>query len=157
MATVRDGIYLEDNPPVRSQFRTGRRDPVKSVIVVHTAESGTERAGPDSKAEGVASFIQRRSDAGSYHLIGDSDSIIQMIRFDNEAFHDRTGSNRWSIGISLAMNAADWPGLTSGRRTELVRTAGQMAAIAAAWPALLTAKASNVLSISDTISGSVMA
>ncbi len=133
MATVRDGIYLEDNPPVRSQFRTGRRDPVKSVIVVHTAESGTDRAGPDSKAEGVASFIQRRSDAGSYHLIGDSDSIIQMIRFDNEAFHDRTGSNRWSIGISLAMNAADWPGLTSGRRTELVRTAGQMAAIAAAW------------------------
>lgn len=133
MATVRDGIYLEDNPPARSQFRVGRRDPVKSVIVVHTAESGTDRAGADTKAEGVASFIQRRADAGSYHLIGDSDSIIQLIRFDNEAFHDRTGSNRWSIGISLAMNAADWSGLTASRRDELVTTAGQMAAIAARW------------------------
>ena len=39
MATVRDGIYLEDNPPARSQFRVGRRDPVKSVIVVHTADA----------------------------------------------------------------------------------------------------------------------
>lgn len=133
MATVRDGIYLEDNPPVRSQFRTGRRDPVKSVIVVHTAESGTDLSGPDAKAEGVASFIRRRSTAGSYHLVGDSDSIIQLIRFDNEAFHDRTGSNRWAIGISLAMNAADWPSLPAARRDELIKTAGQMAAIAATW------------------------
>ncbi|MEL6983709.1 MAG: N-acetylmuramoyl-L-alanine amidase, partial [Actinomycetota bacterium] len=115
MAIVRDGIYLEDNPPARSQFRVGRRDPVKSVIVVHTAESGTDLSGPDAKAEGVASFIRGRSDAGSYHLIGDSDSIIQLIRFDNEAFHDRTGSNRWAIGISLAMNAADWSGLPAAR------------------------------------------
>jgi len=133
MATVRQGIYLEDNPPVRDQFRVGRRDPVKSVIVVHTAESGTDTSGPDPKAEAVASFIQRRSDAGSYHLIGDADSIIQLVRFENEAYHDRTGSNRWAIGISLAMNAADWPNLSSARRAELVATAGQMAAIAARW------------------------
>ena len=133
MATVRDGIHLDAHPPARSQFRVARRDPVKSVIVVHTAESGTDRSGPDPKAEGVASFIRGRSTAGSYHLIGDRDSIIQLIRFDNEAFHDRTGSNRWSIGISLAMDAADWPGLPSGPRAELVKTAGQMAAIAARW------------------------
>jgi hypothetical protein len=133
MATVRDGISLEDNPPVRGQFRVGRRDPVKPVIVVHTAESGTDRSGPDPKAEGVASFIRNRTDPGSYHLIGDADSIIQLIRFDNEAYHDRTGSNRWSIGISLAMNAADWPSLSGTRREELVATAGQMAAIAATW------------------------
>jgi peptidoglycan hydrolase-like protein with peptidoglycan-binding domain len=133
MATVRDGIFLEQNRPRRSQFRAGRRDPVKSVIVVHTAESGTDRSGPDPKAENVASFIQNRSDPGSYHLIGDADSIIQMIRFENEAFHDRTGSNRWAIGLSLAMNAADWSGLTASRRRELTETAAQMAAIAARW------------------------
>lgn len=132
-AAVRDGIYLEGNAPARSQFRVGRRDPVKPVIVVHTAESGTDRSGPDPKAEAVASFIQRRSDPGSYHLIGDADSIIQLIRFDNEAFHDHTGSNRWSIGISLAMNAADWGTIPAARRDELIGTAGQMAAIAARW------------------------
>lgn len=133
MATVRDGIYLEDNPPARGQFRVGRRDPVKAVIVVHTAESGTDTSGPDPKAEGVAAFIQRRPGPGSYHLVGDADSIIQLIRFENEAYHDRTGSNRWSIGISLAMDAADWPSLPVARRAELVSTAGQMAAIAATW------------------------
>ncbi len=133
MAIVRPGIYLEDNPPARSQFRVGRRDPVKPVIVVHTAESGTDPSGPDPKAENVARFIQRRADAGSYHLVGDSDSIIQLVNFENEAFQDRTGSNRWAIGISLAMNAGDWPGLGTERRDELVATAAQMAAIAARW------------------------
>lgn len=133
MATVRPGIYLEDYRPVRSQFRVGRRDPVRSVIVVHTAESGTDLDGPDPKAEGVANFIRNRSDAGSYHLLGDTDSIIQLVRFENEAYHDRTGSNRWAIGISLAMNAGDWPRLTPQRRTDLVATAAQMAGIAADW------------------------
>ncbi len=133
MATVRQGIYLEDNPPTRSQFRVGRRAPVKPVIVVHTAESGTDRFGADPKAENVAAFIQRRSNAGSYHLLGDADSIIQLVRFENEAFQDGTGSNRWAIGISLAMNAGDWPSLAPARRNQFVATAGQMAAIAARW------------------------
>ncbi len=133
MATVRDGIYLEDNPPRRSQFRRGRRSPVKPVIVVHTAESGTDRSGPDPKAENVSNFIQNRTTAGSYHLVGDADSIIQLVRFENEAFQDGTGSNRWAIGISLAMNAGDWPGLTSSRRDELTDTCAQMAVIAARW------------------------
>ncbi len=133
MATVRDGIYLEQNPPARSQFRVGRRDPVKSVIVVHTAEGGTDRSGSDNQAENVANFIRNRNTAGSYHLLGDADTIIQLVRFDNEAFQDGTGSNRWAIGISLAMNAADWPTLTTGRRTEFTTTAAQMAVIAARW------------------------
>jgi len=133
MAVVRDGIYLEQFPPARSQFRTGRRSPVKSVIVVHTAESGTDRVGADPKAENVASFIRGRSDAGSYHLLGDADSIIQLVRFENEAFQDGTGSNRWAIGISLAMNAADWNVVSSSRKQELTETAAQMAAIAAQW------------------------
>ncbi len=133
MATVRPGIYLEDNPPRRSQFRRGRRSPVKPVIVVHTAESGTDQSGADPRAENVASFIRNRTTAGSYHLLGDADSIVQLIRFENEAFQDRTGSNQWAIGISLAMNAADWPDLPSTRRDEFAETAAQMAATAAVW------------------------
>lgn len=162
MAIVRSGIYLEDNRPARSQFRTGRRDPVKSVIVVHTAESGTDASGPDTKAEGVANFIRTRSTAGSYHMIGDADSILQLIRFENEAFHDGTGSNRWSIGISLAMNAADWSSISASRRRELTETAAQMAVIAARWlndrglalpaPRLLTKVQSDVSTASGFIS-----
>jgi peptidoglycan hydrolase-like protein with peptidoglycan-binding domain len=106
---------------------------VKPVIVVHTAESGTDRVGSDPKAERTANFIRNRTTAGSYHLLGDADSIIQLVRFDNEAFHDRTGSNRWAIGISLAMNAGDWGSISIGRRNQLIDTAAQMAAIAANW------------------------
>lgn len=133
MAIVRSGIYLEDNPPARSQFRVGRRSSVRSVIVVHTAESGTDTQGADPKAENVANFIRGRSTAGSYHLVGDADSIVQLVDFNNEAFQDGTGSNAWAIGISLAMNAGDWPRLSAARSTELVTTAAQMAAMAATW------------------------
>jgi len=133
MAIVRPGIYLEDNPPRRDQFRSGRREPVRSVIVVHTAESGTDRFGADPRAENVARFIRDRADAGSYHLIGDADSIVQLVRFENEAFQDGSGSNPWAIGISLAMNAADWGGLSTSRRAQFTDTAAQMASIAARW------------------------
>lgn len=131
MATVRDGIYLEDNPPARSQFREGRRDPLRAVIEVHTAESGLDLQGEDDKAENVADFIRRRAEAGSYHLVGDRDSIIQLVDFRNEAFHDRTGSNRWAVGISLAMDADAWPDLGPKARAEYLDTAAQMAEIAA--------------------------
>lgn len=134
-ATVREGIYLEQNPPARSQYRTGRREPIRAVIVVHTAESGTDQDGDDPKAENVANFIRTRSDAGSYHLLGDTDSILHLVHFDNESYSDGTGSNEWAIHISLAMNAADWqPGaLTVERRSQLLDTAAQMAVIAGDW------------------------
>ncbi len=132
---VRPGFYLEDHPPkrARGQFRVGRRAKVKPVIVVHTAESGTDLEGPDLKAENVARFIRTRSNAGSYHLIGDADSIIQLVDFGNEAYGDGTGSNPWAIHISLAMNAADWPTLTPARRDEFIDSAARMAMIAGDW------------------------
>ena len=133
MATVRPGIYLEDNHPARSQFRVGRREPVRGVIIVHTAESGTDTDGDDPKAENVANFIRGRDDAGSYHLLGDRDSIVQLVRFANEAYHCKGGANKSTIGISLAMNAEDWPTLPVDARNELLDTAGQMAVIAIRW------------------------
>ena len=162
---VGDKPYLVRHRPARSQFRTGRRTdqgPIRPLIVAHTGESGTDTAGEDPKAENVARFIRRRSTAGSYHLVGDADSIIQLVRFADEAFHDGTGSNRWSIGISLAMNAADWPKLTPKRRGDFINTAAHMAAMAAAWlvgqgyappdPVLLTKAESNQRGASGFIS-----
>jgi len=132
--TVRPGIYLEDAPPHRTQYRVGRRQPgIRSVVTVHTAESGLDLRGGDEKAENVAEFIRRRDTAGSYCLLGDRDSIIQLVRFENEAFHDGTGSNRWSVGISLAMNADAWPTLSVAHRAEYVESAATMAVMAARW------------------------
>lgn len=133
MATVRPGIYLEDNPPARSQFRVGRREPVRGVIIVHTAESGTDTDGADPKAENVANFIRGRDDAGSYHLLGDRDSIVQLVRFANEAFHCQGGANKSTFGISLAMNSADWLTLPMAARSELLDTAAQMATMVIRW------------------------
>lgn len=129
---VTPGIYLESNPPTMQQFRP-RRASVRPVIVVHTAETGGTAGPPDGRAEGTANFIRTRSEFGSYHLVGDTDSIIQLVRFENTAYHDGTGSNDWSVGISLAMRADDWPGLDSVTRTRLVNTAAQMAGMAAEW------------------------
>ena len=130
---VTPGIYLESNPPQTTQFRARRASP-RPVIVVHTAESGPFPAGSsDQRAENTAGFIRGRSDPGSYHLLGDTNSIIQLIAFDNAAFHDATGSNEWSIGISLAMNANEWPTLEASVRDKLVGVAAQMAEMAAEW------------------------
>jgi hypothetical protein len=126
--------YLEDHPPARTQFHRWRRAEPTGCIVVHTAESILDLAGDDSGAESVARFISRRTDAaGSYHLIGDRDSIIHLIPFGWEAFGDGTGSNPYAIHISLAMRAADWPHLSAAHRVQLVGTAVAMADMAAAW------------------------
>ncbi len=132
--TVRPGVYLLDNPPAQRQFRETRRAPQKPVVVVHTAESGTDFEGVDNKAENVAAFMQRRTTYGSYHMLGDSDSIIQAIPFGYEAYHDASKmaggerSNSCTIGVSLAMNSADWssPKLTGWRRGRLIEVAAQM-------------------------------
>ena len=106
------GYYLLDNAPARAQYRRHRRADPTGCIVVHTAENMLDLIGPDAGAENVARFITNRTDAaGSYHGIGDRDSTVWLVPFDAEAFHDRH-SNRWSIGLSLAMRAADWPGLS---------------------------------------------
>ncbi len=103
------GIFLEDNPPARTQFRRTRRAAVTGAIVVHTAENTTDTTLPDSGAEAVARFISRRTDAaGSYHTVVDSDSIVDVGRYEWEMFHEGTGGNRWSLGLSFACQASQW-------------------------------------------------
>lgn len=109
-------IYFDDNHPARSQYRTRRAVPpwaqrrTVTAIVVHTAENDLDDLGPDSGAENVARFIANRTDAaGSYHSIVDSDSTVRLGRYDWEMFHEGTGGNGWSLGLSFACNADSWP------------------------------------------------
>jgi hypothetical protein len=128
------GYYLLDHPPARSQYRSSRRARPTGCICVHTAENILDLVGADSGAESVANFISVRTDAaGSYHILGDRDSIVEMMPLSYEAFGDATGSNPWGIHISLAMRAADWPGLSTTHRDQLLATMVQMAVIAATW------------------------
>jgi hypothetical protein len=101
--------WLDDHPPARSQFRRPRRADPSGVQVVHTAESTPDFVAFDGGAEAVAKFIQGRSDPGSYHDIADSDSCINLVGYDAEAFHDGTGSNPHSYGVSAATRADVWP------------------------------------------------
>lgn len=102
--------YLDDHKPARAQQRVPRRDRLSGVIGVHTAENTPDFVAFDGGAEAVARFISTRTDApGSYHVIVDSDSRVQVVDYGNEAFHDGTGTNRHSIGLSVATRADVWP------------------------------------------------
>lgn len=100
--------YLEDHPPARQQYFNPRRARATGAIVCHTAECLADIIGLDTGAESVAAFIARRSDAGSYHSVVDSDSIVRVGRYEWEMFHEGTGGNRFSLGLSWACEAAAW-------------------------------------------------
>lgn len=100
--------WLDEHPPESPQFRCPRRAAEAGQITLHTAENTPDFVAYDGGAEAVANFIRTRDDPGSYHVIGDSDSRIQLVRPECEAFHDATGSNRWAYGISAATRADVW-------------------------------------------------
>lgn len=124
--------YLDDHPPARTQFRRRYATPT-GLIVVHTAESALDVIGEDTGAEGVADFIRRRSDPGSYHRLVDSDSIVPLIRFEMAAYGDGTGSNEFAIHLSFACRAADWPRMDPARREAFLVNGARAAREAAAW------------------------
>ena len=127
------GIYLIDNPPRIRQYRSPRRTRPSGLIVVHTAENLTDESPPDRGAENVAAFIQRRTNYGSYHHIVDSDSILQLVRFGDEAFHDATGSNPYSYGVSAATQAAKWGHVSKAWREATVLNMARASARYARW------------------------
>jgi hypothetical protein len=127
-------VFLEENPPARRQFRTTRRATVTGAIVLHTAENNTDTRLPDGGAEAVARFIARRTDAaGSYHSIIDSDSVVRLGKYEWEMFHEGTGGNRWSLGMSFACQAAQWPTLPEAWFTNALRNAAKEAADMSRW------------------------
>lgn len=124
--------YLIAHPPRQRQFRERGTTP-SGVIVIHTAENTPDWVGPDTGAEGVASFIQGRSDFGSYHLLVDSDSTVRLIPFHLQAYGDGTGSNPHAIHISAATQAAKWSKASPEWRLATARNMGKAAARAAKW------------------------
>lgn len=125
--------YLDSHPPASPQFRDPRREAPSGVCVVHTAENTPDLVAVDGGAEAVAGFITRRPDPGSYHDLVDSDSGIQLVRYECEAFHDATGSNRHSYGVSIATRADTWPLAPPRWRDGAVRQAATSAARYAFW------------------------
>jgi len=107
------GVYLEEHRPASRQYfspRRGGRTPT-GAIVVHTAVKACETILQSTGAEGVAGFISRRSDPGSYHTVVDSDSIVRVGKYEWEMFGEGTGGNRWALHLSFACRAGQWPTL----------------------------------------------
>ena len=126
-------VYLEQHPPARRQYRATRRAKPTGAIVVHTAENETDVDLPDGGAEAVARYISIRSTPGSYHSIVDSDSIVRVGRYEWEMFHEGTGGNRWSLGLSFACQADQWPTLPEAWVTGALRHGAIEAAAMAEW------------------------
>jgi hypothetical protein len=127
-------VWLENHPPARTQYRATRRAKVTGAIVIHTAEAGPDLDGTDGAAEAVARFIATRTDAAaSYHTVVDSDSICRVGRYEWEMFHEGTGGNRWSLGLSFACRAAQWPTLPERWWRGALRNGATEAANMARW------------------------
>ena len=124
-------FYLVKNPPAVSQFHTSRRADVR-VIVLHTAENRPDTVGIDEGAEGVARFISRRGEAGSYHTIVDSDSRVRLGPYTWTMFHCRD-FNSPSLGLSWATKASEWDSLPDDYRMAMFRRAAIEAADMCQW------------------------
>lgn len=128
------GVYLEDHPPARTQFRRQRRAQVTGAVVLHTAENVADTVDLDDGAEGVASFIARRTDAaGSYHTVVDSNSVVRVGRYEWEMFGEGTGGNRWALHLSFACRADHWQDLPLAWVEAIVESGAVAAADMAVW------------------------
>jgi len=125
--------FLVSHPPATKQYRNPRREEPSGVVVVHTAENTPDWVAFDGGAEAVAQFIVNRSDPGSYHDLVDSDSIINLVDYSWEAFHDGTGSNRHSYGVSAATRADVWPLAPEKWRAHTIDRMAMAAARYAKW------------------------
>ena len=77
-------------------------------VLVHTTESIMDNVGPDTGAENVSAYIARRREYGSYHVIVDSDSIVNLLPDSYVAYHcAQSGYNGVTWGISLACRSID--------------------------------------------------
>lgn len=131
------GYFLVEHPnPTCPQWRTPRRAPVSGTVGVHTCEGAMDDVGIDTGAENVASYISTRPDYGSYHVIVDSDSTVDCVPDDYEAWHIAEtdafgmGMNSHSWGVSAACRTTDWDPYEGWTKATIIRM-GQ--AIRAFW------------------------
>lgn len=142
--------YLRLHPPATPQYRSPRRNTVTGAIVVHTAENTPDYVAYDGGAEAVARYIRGRSTPGSYHDLVDSDSRVHLIDYGDEAFHEATGGNRWSLGLSIATRADVWPLAPQGWRDGAIEQAAQAATEMARYVAARTGRVPPARRISAT-------
>ena len=121
--------YLLDYNPGTQQWGFPRRGgaQLSGTIIVHTAECAADNIGEDTSAEGCARMIANRADWGSYHRLVDSDSIIDMLPWEYEAWQD-SETNNWAVGISAALRTSDWAAMPGDRRDRVYRNLAACAA-----------------------------
>ena len=122
-------FYLLDHKqPVTQQWGYPRRgSKLSGTCILHTAECALDLEGVDTSAEGTANFINNRSDHGSYHVLVDSDSIIWMAPWEYETWQD-SQTNPWAVGISAAVQAANWHLIPAVRKDRIYRNMAVAAA-----------------------------
>ena len=119
--------YLEDHPNLSLAQFGWPRTRVSGVIGVHTTESGVYFDGPDPGVENTAAYIGRRTNHGSYHVMGDADSRLKMVRPRYAAWADTT-NNAHAMSVAGAMDAARWRDLSPERAAAITRNMGIAAA-----------------------------
>lgn len=126
--------YLREHPnPVSRGYTSPRRSEPSGVIGVHTAENMPDYVAFDGGAEAVAHYETIRTTPGSYHDLCDSDSCINLVRYEDAAWHDGTGTNHHSYGLSVATRADVWPLAPRAWRDGAIEQAAQAAARYARW------------------------
>ncbi len=97
-------FYLLNNPPVSQQFYKSRLSKWKGGIVIHT----TEGVGGYDSAENTATYISRRTDPGSYHVITDLNGPVWLMPITYTAFGvAASGYNSSCVMVALAARSAD--------------------------------------------------
>jgi len=111
------GYFGLDHPNPRAKanpdgrywgYATRKGGQVSGVVVVHSAEVAPDYVGEDRGAEATAAYFTHSARAASYHRIVDSDSIVAFLPLSHTAFHDATGTNHHSIGVSMGTQAHTW-------------------------------------------------
>lgn len=126
--------YLREHPnPASRGYTSPRREEPSGVVAVHTAENTPDTVAFDGGAEAVAHYETVRTTPGSYHDLCDSDSCINLVRYADAAWHDGTGTNHHSYGLSAATRADVWPFTPPEWRAGVVEQMAQAAARYARW------------------------
>lgn len=119
--------YLLQNPPASRQFWPSRNNGISGGVVIHT----TEGSGGFTSAENTASFISRRSDAGSYHCIVDTEpnAAVHLMPDDYVAFGvAASGYNSRCWMIAIAARSADLNPDSPETQTEIDNMAREIVA-----------------------------
>lgn len=125
--------YLLDHPNPNGKFYHTTRLTCQHgingphLIVIHTAENKADTIPADDGAEAVAKYASNTTRQVSWHVTGDSDSIIDMLPDEYTAFHARD-YNRCALGYEQAVQADMWPSYSYDYRTAVIRNTAKKVA-----------------------------